>query len=205
MSNDEVFNFLWFDIPCSIFCGFLFIGFEKKLEWGISRILYPFRGHDHFTGITVTRYLMQPTRRHQAGSLWDVFLFGLAPDGVYPALQVTMQAVSFYLTISPLPHPERCGGIFSVALSASHPAFVLRTILPCGVRTFLSGLRGPSDHAPTPKKLLFSLFRRSLMVHDALASRAVKKFISTEQQVVLLGWNGHETTLTYTIQNIDNA
>jgi len=40
-------------------------------------------------------------------------------------------------------HPyriQRLGGIFSVALSAGRPAFVLRTILPCGVRTFLSDL-----------------------------------------------------------------
>gem|GEM_PF-6343449 len=94
---------------------------------------------------------MQPTRRLQAGSLWDVFLFGLAPDGVYPALRVTMKAVSFYLAISPLPNQQRDGGIFSVALSAGHPAFALRTILPCGVRTFLSGLTNPGDHAPAPK------------------------------------------------------
>jgi hypothetical protein len=61
----------------------------QNLEWTISRILYPLRGHDHFTGTTVTRCLMQPTRRLQAGSLWNVFLFGLAPDGVYHALTVT--------------------------------------------------------------------------------------------------------------------
>ncbi len=42
-------------------------------------------------------------------------LFGLAPDGVYPATPVTKRAVSSYLTFSPLPgYP---GGLFSVALS----------------------------------------------------------------------------------------
>lgn len=63
--------------------------FSVKMEWTVSRILYPLRGHDHFTGTTVTHCLMQPTRRLQAGSLWNVFLFGLAPDGVYHALTVT--------------------------------------------------------------------------------------------------------------------
>ena len=66
------------------------------MERAISRILY---NHDHFTGMPVTRHLLQPTRRHQAGNhthkstqwalAWDVFLFGLAPDGVYHALTVT--------------------------------------------------------------------------------------------------------------------
>jgi hypothetical protein len=43
------------------------------------------------------------------------FLFGLAPDGVYPATNVTISAVRSYRTISPL--PRKRGGIFSVALS----------------------------------------------------------------------------------------
>ncbi len=52
-------------------------------------------------------------------------LFGLAPDGVYPATPVARCAVRSYRTISPLPafpFPETTGGIFSVALSVdSHP------------------------------------------------------------------------------------
>ena len=55
-------------------------------------------------------------------------LFDLAPDGVYPASAVTLGAVGFYPTISPLPSfakasegkpPEatKKGGIISVALS----------------------------------------------------------------------------------------
>src|SRR5271170_2256425 len=49
------------------------------------------------------------------------FLFGLAPDGVFRALAVTRQAVGFYPTFSPLPHPCRRGGLFSVALSVEMP------------------------------------------------------------------------------------
>jgi len=45
-------------------------------------------------------------------------LFGLAPDGVYPATTVTSSAVCSYHTISTLPVPfQAIGGIFSVALS----------------------------------------------------------------------------------------
>jgi len=43
--------------------------------------------------------------------------------------------------------PKR-GGMFSVALSRGRPRFVLRTILPCGVRTFLWPLKGPATMRP---------------------------------------------------------
>ena len=72
------------------------------------------------------------------------FLFGLAPDGVFRALPITRQAVSSYLTFSPLPRLCRRGGLFSVALSVemlSHSSRVylyeLRGIAPSGGRTFL--------------------------------------------------------------------
>ena len=45
------------------------------------------------------------------------FLFGLAPGGVYPAVNVAINAVRSYRTISTLPLPKHLGGIFSVALS----------------------------------------------------------------------------------------
>ncbi len=46
-------------------------------------------------------------------------LFGLAPDGVYPATSVTRSAVRSYRPISPLPiwNKFQIGGIISVALS----------------------------------------------------------------------------------------
>lgn len=97
---------------------------------------------------------MQPTRRLRAGSPWDVFLFGLAPDGVYHALYVTItggELLPRHFTLAGKP-----GGIFSVALSTGRPVFALRTILPCGVRTFLSGLlTGATMH---PLLLLYSDF-----------------------------------------------
>ena len=51
-------------------------------------------------------------------------LFGLAPDGVYLAFDITAETVSSYLTISPLPVPRTVGAIgrvFSVALSVGLP------------------------------------------------------------------------------------
>jgi len=44
-------------------------------------------------------------------------LLCLAPREVYIALLVTLQPVSSYLTISPLPASEKTGGIISAALS----------------------------------------------------------------------------------------
>ena len=48
-------------------------------------------------------------------------LFGLAPDGVYPAMAVTGHAVRSYRTLSPLPPIKyEAGGLLSVALSLGH-------------------------------------------------------------------------------------
>lgn len=60
-------------------------------------------GHDHLTGMPVARHLVQPTRKLWTEPPSNVSLFGLAPGGVYPALYVTIKAVSSYLTISTLP------------------------------------------------------------------------------------------------------
>ncbi len=48
-------------------------------------------------------------------------LFGLAPDGVFRAADIAIDAVGSYPAISPLPAPEadEAGGLFSVALSVN--------------------------------------------------------------------------------------
>ncbi len=84
---------------------------------------------------------MQPTRITRSKTNLEYYsalsLFGLAPNGVYPAISVTKNAVSSYPTISPLPLIE--GGIFSVALSLKigragrYPALSFH-----GARTFLT-------------------------------------------------------------------
>ena len=74
-------------------------------------------------------------------------LFGLAPDGVYPAIAVTSNAVRSYRTISPLPWPDTLASrnwyIHTMAVyflwhwPSAHAAQVLPGSLPCEARTFL--------------------------------------------------------------------
>lgn len=117
------------------------------------------RGHGHFTVDAGCPASLATYPETMSGQPLNVSLFGLAPNGVCRALNVTIQAVSSYLAVSPLPGIVP-GGLFSVALSPGHPAFALRTILPCGVRTFLSGMmperpcaRFSSYHSPGAGKL----------------------------------------------------
>ena len=91
------------------------------------------------------------------------------------------------------------GGLFSVALSLSHPRFALRTTLPCRVRTFLSSIKPERScaHSKSFTKLyysrdqgLFSLFKNwSLMVHQTLTDRAVKHCVPSEEYIILLRRN----------------
>jgi len=58
-------------------------------------------------------------------------LFGLAPGGVYHAVNVTINAVRSYRTLSPLPHDlKQRGGLLSVALAVR--------LLPPGVTWHLT-------------------------------------------------------------------
>ena len=93
----------------------------------ISRVLYPLLSDDYLSGAGVANGLVRPTRiaaQKPACHLHGVqCLFGLAPDGVCPAIFVTKNAVRSYRTFSPLPAPLGCwGGIFSVALSLRSPS-----------------------------------------------------------------------------------
>jgi len=68
-------------------------------------------------------------------------LLGFASDGVYHASDVTIRAVSSYLTFSPLPAHLRCGAVCFLWYFPPAPmvrAFRLGSILPCEARTFLS-------------------------------------------------------------------
>ena len=70
----------------------------------------------------VAAHLMQPTRKLDRADNPNVFLFGLAPDGVYQAFPVTWKTGAL------LPHrftltqlTEQLGGLFSAALSFTSP------------------------------------------------------------------------------------
>ena len=69
-------------------------------------------------------------------------LFGLAPDEVYRAASVAGDAVSSYLTFSPLPigrnEASRQAVFFLWHCLWGRPPWELPSILSCGARTFLT-------------------------------------------------------------------
>ena len=106
---------------------------------GISRVLSRSRGEDHFSGVTVSGALKQPTR-DSIGAGRSSPLFGLAPGGVYHAAPVTGSAVRSYRTVSPLPvHASRRPSAVCSLLHFPSPrdARPLAGTVPCGARTFL--------------------------------------------------------------------
>ena len=109
-------------------------------------------------------------------------LFGLAPGGVYRAVDVAANAVRSYHTLSPLPHPKMrrfafCGTFPRVAPAGCYPA-------PCfhGARTFLppAGFpvagRRPSNRLnqlhSRPKKNPGQLFIAATALINARVSRS---------------------------------
>src|SRR5438477_4837062 len=102
-----------------------------------------------FPTVSDRRYSTMMRRYPEISGPAVLLLFCLAPHGVFPAVQITLCAVSSYLAFSPLPDLccQRTGGVFSVTLSVTavlqlwHPR-VLRGMLPYGVRTFLQRVYG---------------------------------------------------------------
>ena len=73
-------------------------------------------------------------------------LFGLAPDGVYPAADVATSAVSSYLAISTLSFPEGTWAVYFLwHFPSPHGVRQLTGILLCGARTFLYAHKVRSD------------------------------------------------------------
>lgn len=96
---------------------------------------YPFPGDGHSSGYAVTDNLKQPTRRHGRAAL-NAPLFGLAPDGVYLASDVTVRPGEL------LPHPFTltCRGRRTSLCGTypwGHPRWTLSSVTPYGARTFL--------------------------------------------------------------------
>jgi hypothetical protein len=90
-----------------------------------------------------------------------VLLFGLAPGDAYRAICVATDAVSSYLTFSPLPDPSQLGpcpcttlsaigGLFSVAPVSDYSAWALPSTLP--LESGLSSRR--TDDGERPSDLL---------------------------------------------------
>ena len=94
--------------------------------------------NDHSSSPIVSNWIKRPTQtitKENSNISFVRFLFGLSPGGACNALLVAKQAVSSYLTISPLLKSERyifCCAFPQVTLAGSYPAPSL-----LGVRTFL--------------------------------------------------------------------
>ena len=128
------------------------VGFKDSGR-AVSRILSarPLRqgqGENHLSERPVPETRLAPWSGPLRG-----LLFGLAPDGVFPASAITREAVGSYPAFSPLPPTHSfqrryvfCGTIRRKAFRLSSRVYLnrhrleLRGIAPCGVRTFLPGL-----------------------------------------------------------------
>ena len=107
----------------------------------VSRILSK---DDHLSGIGVTARprATYPERCGRAA----LFLRGLAPDGVYRATPVTRGAgelLPHRFTITCALRRGPSAVCFLLHCPSGCPAWVLPSVVPCGVRTFLSRLSRP--------------------------------------------------------------
>ena len=127
---------------------------KKWPEWIISRILYPVTGamiiylgcRSPGTSCNLPGNFGRAAL--QRSPIWSCSGWGLPCHSCH---HESGELLPHHFTLTPASR----GGIFSVALSAGHPTFALRTTLPCGVRTFLSAIKR-SDHASTPAKILYN-------------------------------------------------
>src|SRR2546430_12734648 len=113
------------------------------------------RGGGHPSGTAVAGSLVRPTREHRAGRPRSLAQgaagspLDLAPGGVYRAAAVTCGAGGllhhrFTLT------PANAGAVYFLwHCPAGHPGSALPTTLPCGARTFLTGLAPGATARPT--------------------------------------------------------
>jgi len=113
-------------------------------------------GGGHLSGTTVARRLVRPTRRSRETGRLPVLMqhlpscLALLPVGfAWPGLSPDPPVVS-YTTFSPLPDlgtQPKVGGLFLWHYPSGHPAWLLASTAPCGVRTFL---RRPADARDRP-------------------------------------------------------
>jgi hypothetical protein len=114
------------------------------------------RGGGHPSGTAVADSLVRSTRGHRAGRPQSLAQgtagspLDLAPGGVYQAVAVTCGAGGllhhrFTLT----PRTRRGAVCFLWHCPAGHPGSALPTTLPCGARTFLTGLAPGATARPT--------------------------------------------------------
>ena len=113
------------------------------------------RGGGHPSGTAVAGSLVRSTREHRAGRPRSLAQgatgspLDLAPGGVYRAAAVTCGAgglLHHRFTLTPAHAGAVC---FLWHCPAGHPGSALPTTLPCGARTFLTGLAPGATARPT--------------------------------------------------------
>jgi hypothetical protein len=113
------------------------------------------RGGGHPSGTAVADSLVRSTREHRAGRPRSLAQgaagspLDLAPGGVYRAAAVTCGAgglLHHRFTLTPAGAGAVC---FLWHYPAGHPGSALPTTLPCGARTFLTGLAPGATARPT--------------------------------------------------------
>ena len=113
------------------------------------------RGGGHPSGTVVADSLVRSTREHRAGRPRSLAQgaagspLDLAPGGVYRAAAVTCGAgglLHHRFTLTPADAGAVC---FLWHCPAGHPGSALPTTLPCGARTFLTGLAPGATARPT--------------------------------------------------------
>src|SRR5690242_12273935 len=113
------------------------------------------RGGGHPSGTAVAGSLVRSTREHRAGRPQSLAQgaagspLDLAPGGVYRAAAVTCGAgglLHHRFTLTPADAGAVC---FLWHCPAGHPGSALPTTLPCGARTFLTGLAPGATARPT--------------------------------------------------------
>ncbi len=114
------------------------------------------RGGGHPSGTAVAGSLVRSTREHRAGRPQSLAQgaagspLDLAPGGVYRAAAVTCGAGGLLHHRFTLTPTSDAGAVcFLWHCPAGHPGSALPTTLPCGARTFLTGLAPGATARPT--------------------------------------------------------
>jgi hypothetical protein len=136
------------------------------------------RGGGHPSGTAVADSLVRSTREHRAGRPRSLAQgatgspLDLAPGGVYRAAAVACGAgglLHHRFTLTPADAGAVC---FLWHCPAGHPGSALPTTLPCGARTFLTGLAPGATARPTHPCSGYADRRRPAVPASVLAQAA---------------------------------
>ena len=163
------------------------------------------RGDGHPSGTAVAGSLVRSTREHRAGRPRSLAQgatgspLDLAPGGVYRAAAVTCGAgglLHHRFTLTPADAGAVC---FLWHCPAGHPGSALPTTLPCGARTFLTGLAPGATARPTHPCSGYAGYHRARVANRTGAAERGQRLDRRRQRGIrhrpsrtLLGEAGYE-------------